>query len=77
MSTQAREARLRAPSSLDRHLAAVARSLRWAQESAERGDYADALAWIQTVEAIGEQLPPSYQTKREAWHGALARKRTQ
>lgn len=56
----------------DRHLAAVARSLGWAQESAERGDYADALAWIRTVEAIGEQLPPSYQTKRRAWHSALA-----
>jgi hypothetical protein len=70
MSTQPRAAQL---SSSDRHLVAVARSLGWAQESAERGDYADALQWIQTVEAIGELLPPSYHAKREAWRSALAR----
>jgi hypothetical protein len=51
----------------------VARTLGWAQESAERGDYSDALKWIQTVEAIGEPIPPSYVTKREAWGSALAR----
>lgn len=69
MSIQRPEAKLSIP---DRHLAAVARSLGWAQESAERGDYADALEWIQAVEAIGEQLPPGYQTKRRAWNSALA-----
>jgi hypothetical protein len=33
-----------------RHLAAVARSLRWADEAAERRDYRDALGWLQAVE---------------------------
>lgn len=48
------------------------RSLGWAQESAERGDYADALGWVYAVEATGEQLPAGYQIKRQAWFGALA-----
>jgi hypothetical protein len=55
----------------DRHLAAVARSLEWAQESAERGDYNDALAWVQVVEATGSQLPPGYHRKRQAWLDAV------
>jgi hypothetical protein len=29
-----------------KHLAAVARTLQWADESAERGDHFDALAWL-------------------------------
>lgn len=37
-----------------KHLAAMARSLGWADESAARGDYADALGWVETVEALGE-----------------------
>jgi len=52
---------------LERHRAAVRRSLGWAQESAGRGDYADALGWIRVLEAIGEQLPPGYEAKRRAW----------
>jgi hypothetical protein len=56
----------------DRHLAAVARSLQWAQESAERGDYTDALAWVSAVEATGSQLPPGYHAKRQAWLDALS-----
>jgi hypothetical protein len=60
----------------DRHLAAVARSLRWAQESAERGDYPDALAWVQVVEATGSQLPPGFQDKRQAWLDAIGGQRS-
>jgi len=60
---------------LERHLAAVRRSLRWAQESADRGDYADALGWIGVLEAIGEQLPPGYQAKRQAWGDQLVANR--
>jgi hypothetical protein len=56
----------------DRHRAAVASTLRWAQEAADRGDYADALEWVRTIEAIGDQLPPSYRTHRQAWRSALA-----
>jgi len=72
MSTQPREPARRAR---DRHLTAVETTLAWAQESAERGDYVDALKWIETVEAIGDQVPPSYQTKRQAWLSVLARDR--
>ena len=61
----------------ERHLAAVRRSLGWAQESADRGDYADALGWMGVLEAIGEQLPPDYQAKRRAWAGLLARNRVE
>ncbi len=57
---------------LDRHRAAVRNSFGWAQESADRGDYADALLWIYMLEVIGEQLPPDVQAKRRAWRGQLA-----
>jgi len=60
---------------LERHRAAVRRSLGWAQESADRGDYADALGWIGVLEAIGEQLPPGYQAKRQAWDDQLVANR--
>lgn len=50
-----------------KHLAAVTRSLRWADESAGCGDYHDAIAWLQVVEATGEQLPKAYETKRQTW----------
>jgi hypothetical protein len=59
----------------DRHLEAVTRSLRWAQESAQRGDYPDALAWIQVVEATGSELPPGFQDKRQAWLDAISSER--
>jgi hypothetical protein len=68
MSAERRDAEL---GTADRHQAAVARSLGWALESAERGDYADALEWLHVIEAIGDRLPPSYQTKRGEWHRAL------
>jgi hypothetical protein len=60
----------------DPHLAAVRRSLGRAQESADRGDYADALGWIRVLEAIGEQIPPGYHAKRRAWDAQLAAKHT-
>lgn len=50
-----------------KHLAAVARTLQWADESAERGDYLDALAWLDTVEAIGDELPEAYEDRRGSW----------
>jgi hypothetical protein len=56
----------------DRHLAAVARTFSWAEEAAARGDYADALSWVQVVQAIGDLIPIEYQTKRRAWLSALA-----
>ena len=54
------------------HRRAVARSLRWAEESAARGDHAEAIAWLQAVEDTGEQLQSEYEVKRRNWFGALA-----
>jgi hypothetical protein len=59
----------------DRHLAAVARSLGWARESAARGEYADALGWVGVVEAIGDPIPHEYDAERQAWLSALAANR--
>jgi len=57
-----------------RHLVAVASTLGRADESAKGGDYADALAWLATVEVIGEQLSDEYGSKRRAWRAALRAK---
>ncbi|MDQ6776742.1 MAG: hypothetical protein M3071_11130 [Actinomycetota bacterium] len=54
----------------------MASSLGWAQESAARGDYADALSWVSAVEAIGDALPDGFEIKRQAWLMALAESRT-
>jgi hypothetical protein len=54
-----------------KHRAAVARTLQWADESAERGDYFDALAWLDTVEAIGDELPEIYEIRRGSWSAQL------
>jgi hypothetical protein len=56
----------------ERHAAAVRMSLGWAQESADRGDFAEALGWIGVLDAIGERIPPSYEAKRRSWDGQLA-----
>lgn len=50
-----------------RHARAVANSLRLAGEAAARGDYADAVAWIDTVIAIGERLPADVHESRLTW----------
>jgi len=58
----------RAPASgRSRHLAAVARSFGWADESAARGDYADALGWVDVIAAMRDPIPQEYQIKRQAW----------
>jgi hypothetical protein len=59
----------------ERHLAAVARTLQWADESAERGDHLDAIAWLSTLEAIGDKLPKVYEIRRHSWSAELARTR--
>ena len=60
-----------------KHLAAVASSLQWADEAAAREDYADALGWLQAVEATGDDLPEAYQTKRHAWLIAISANRAE
>ena len=55
----------------DRHRAAVASSLGWARESAERGDYCDALGWLAAVEASGDTLSADFEARRARWRTAL------
>jgi hypothetical protein len=59
-----------------RHESAVKMSLGWAQASADRGDYAEALGWIGVLDAIGERIPPSFEAKRRSWDGQLAQLRS-
>ena len=54
-----------------RHERAVAQTLEWADEAAARGDHANALAWLKTVEAVGDQLTPDYKSRRAQWRTAL------
>src|SRR5690242_11072476 len=60
----------------ERHLAAVGRTLQWADESAERGEHLDAIAWLKTLEAIGDKLPDAYEISRQSWRAQLKRTRT-
>lgn len=55
-----------------RHERAVANTLRWADRAAADGDYADAIAWLGTLEAIGVRLPEAYAAKRPVWARASA-----
>jgi hypothetical protein len=59
----------------DRHAAAVANTLRWADDAAACGDHADAVSWVETVLAIGDELPEEYAAKRDIWRRKLARER--
>lgn len=59
----------------ERHVAAVARTLGWAEEAAARDDYVDAIGWVQVIEAIGDELTQGYKTKRQEWCTALAESR--
>jgi hypothetical protein len=54
-----------------RHDRAVAQTLDWADKAAARGQHSDALAWLRTVEAIGDHLPDDYQQKRGHWRTAI------
>lgn len=56
-----------------RHQAAVASTLHWADEAAERQDHGDALAWLDALEAIGDELPSVYEARRHEWSARLAR----
>lgn len=55
---------------LDAHRTAVANTLTWAEESAARGDYVNALSWL-NVDAISETLPGADELKRLDWRRAL------
>ena len=53
------------------HLAAVRQSLGWADAAARAGDHADALHWLDVVEAVGSELSAECIAKREAWRPTL------
>jgi hypothetical protein len=57
----------------ERHRNAVAMSLSRAEEAAARGDHADALSWLDVVEATGDELREEYRAKRRQWLATLAR----
>lgn len=56
-----------------RHSAIIARTLRWADQAAERRDYARALHWVEMVRSLGQALPDAYAAKRRAWLRAVDR----
>ena len=58
-------------SQTSKHAKAVACSLGEADEAACRGEYADALAWLETLRAIGDELPGEYEIKQTEWLALL------
>ena len=50
-----------------RHRRGVRRTLDWAEEAAAEGDYATALSWLATIEAVEGQLPAGLEARRRAW----------
>lgn len=64
----------RVPQGPSKHERAVAHTLGMADHAAVFGDHAEALAWLDTLEAIGVQLPRTYAFKRLAWAHARARR---
>jgi hypothetical protein len=53
------------------HLAAVRQSLAWADQAARAGDHADALQWLDVVEAVAHELPAEHAEGRSSWRRAL------
>jgi hypothetical protein len=58
-----------------RHARAVAQTLGWADEAAARDDHAGALAWLRTLEVIGDELSAAYEAKRHSWRLAFETRR--
>jgi hypothetical protein len=42
-----------------------------ADAAAASGDYANALAWLRRLDAIGHQLEPVYENRRERWQSRV------
>jgi len=55
------------------HAAIIARTLRWADSAAARGDYRRAVHWVKTVGDLGHELPAEYAVKRDMWLNAIER----
>jgi GAF domain-containing protein len=58
--------------SLSKHERAVANTLGWAEYAAAYGEFAEAIDWLDTLEAIGAEVPESYAHKRVSWAYASA-----
>jgi hypothetical protein len=58
-----------------KHRAAVGNTLQWADEAAACGHHFDAVAWLDTVEAIGDKLSEVYEIRRASWCAHLRRTR--
>lgn len=67
----------RARPATERHRIAVERSLRWADEAAEQGDFASAVSWLATVEAVDGEIPSDYHERRVDWAARLTAARAQ
>jgi hypothetical protein len=57
------------------HAAIIARTLRWADDAAARGDYAKAVHWVKTVRDLGHGLPTEYEAKNQTWLNGIDRDR--
>ena len=51
----------------ERHQRAVAQSLRFAQEAADRGALGEALEWLGVVELVDQRLPAEWERARAGW----------
>jgi uncharacterized membrane-anchored protein len=57
----------------ERHAEIIGRTLRWADDAAERGDWSEALRWVEKVRSLGVSLSADYEAKRQAWLQAVDR----
>ena len=53
----------------------VAGALDTADAAAAQGNYADALAWLGRLDALGYQLEPLYEKRREEWQSKVEPRR--
>jgi hypothetical protein len=53
------------------HAAIIARTLRWADDAAARGDYVQAVRWVKTVRDLGHDLSSEYEAKNQTWLKAV------
>lgn len=54
-----------------KHAAIIDRTLRWADDAAERGNWGEALRWVEKVRSLGQPLPAGYEEKRQSWRQAI------
>lgn len=50
-----------------RHHRVVRKALHWAERSAQLGDLADALGWLELARAVNGRLPGAWEMRRRRW----------